>query len=474
MYVRCRTTFLKNSSLTHCSDRFSLLRIFANVVADSLAPIAAPSDQAVPAEFTIAHIHFKSPVEAEVYSDLLRSGQPAKSFSKTNYHMGAKYGFVHRQFDKSGNGIESTEDNPAGLDFDDDDLYYNTQGAAREYWSAFELPVPAQDITTLRKDMKEWGYCLIKEALSPYQLKAMQDRTADQLEGERLAGVAAWQGRPGGNQSLHAILNKDTPDQIFAKAFCQDPEGVQAGLVIEQILTESIGAGYIGSSMLGIMAHKNSPPQGLHMDQGVQHTGGVQEAPWTCNTMFVLDDFTAENGGTLIVPGSHKLISQVGSGKPVGPLPPAINVECPAGTVVMFEGRLLHGTGVNRTETARRMYVGNSLKSSFRQQEMWALSLHPDVLETASTKLLYRTGLHPTGLGGPEGDWSSEMRYWRKHLEGGTYERVRALTPYEADDYEGYLKDYTWRHAPGGYGHSQQQPSASEHVRKKYIKAPKL
>ena len=37
--------------------------------------------------------------------------------------------------------------------------------------------------------MKDWGYCLIKEALSPYQLKAMQDRTADQLEGERLAGV---------------------------------------------------------------------------------------------------------------------------------------------------------------------------------------------------------------------------------------------------------------------------------------------
>jgi ectoine hydroxylase-related dioxygenase (phytanoyl-CoA dioxygenase family) len=58
----------------------------------------------------------------------------------------------------------------------------------------------------------------------------------------------------------------------------------------------------------------------------------------------------------------------------------------------MFEGRLLHGTGVNRTDTPRRMFVANSLKPQFRQQEMWALSLHPDVLANASPKLLYRLG----------------------------------------------------------------------------------
>ena len=156
----------------------------------------------------------------------------------------------------------------------------------------------------------------------------------------------------------------------------QDPEGVQAGPVIEQLITEAIGEGYIGSSFIGINAYPLCPPQGLHQDQGVIHTGGVQTAPWSMNTMYVLDDFTAANGGTLsasrhstraslfvavllllrtwlagpVVPGSHKLISEVGAGNPVGPLPPAINAECPAGTVVMFEGRLLHGTGVRNTK----------------------------------------------------------------------------------------------------------------------------
>ena len=120
---------------------------------------------------------------------------------------------------------------------------------------------------------------------------------------------------------------------------------------------------------------------------------------------------------------SHKITSVAGSGKPVGQLPPAINVEAPAGTVIIFEGRLLHGTGVNKTDTPRRMFVGNSLKPGFRQQEIWTLSLKAEVLAELTPKMVYRMGLHPMGLGGPEGDWTGDLRYWRTALEGGTYER---------------------------------------------------
>merc|ERR1719230_185810 len=140
-----------------------------------------------------------------------------------------------------------------------------------------------------------------------------------------------------------------------------------------------------------------------------------------------------QNGGTLVVPGSHRLVSEAGTGNPVGPLPPAINLVAPAGSVVIFEGRLLHGTGVNRTDKPRRMYVANSLKPQFRQQEMWALSLHPEVLAKASPKLLYRLGLRPTGLGGVEGDWSPEktqgLRPWRQAMDRGEWVRVRQLSP---------------------------------------------
>ena len=47
-----------------------------------------------------------------------------------------------------------------------------------------------------------------------------------------------------------------------------------------------------------------------------------------------------------------------------------------------LQGRLLHGTGVNTTDKPRRMFVANALKPSFRQQEIWTLSLAPDVVRT--------------------------------------------------------------------------------------------
>ena len=61
-----------------------------------------------------------------------------------------------------------------------------------------------------------------------------------------------------------------------------------------------------------------------------------------------------------MVPTSHRLISEAGAGNPVPPLPPAINLAAKAVTVVMFEGRLLHGTGVNKVMAlpARRPAAG--------------------------------------------------------------------------------------------------------------------
>ena len=52
----------------------------------------------------------------------------------------------------------------------------------------------------------------------------------------------------------------------------------------------------------------------------------------------MLDDVDDRNGGTCIIPGSHRIVSAAGSGGAVGELPPAINLECPAGTIMLFDG----------------------------------------------------------------------------------------------------------------------------------------
>jgi hypothetical protein len=101
---------------------------------------------------------------------------------------------------------------------------------------------------------------------------------------------------------------------------------------------------------------------------------------------------------------------------------------------------------------------------------MWALSLAPDVLAHASPKLLYRVGLRPTGLGGPEGDWSPEptegLRPWRQAADAGQFVRVGVLSPESTE--EELCGDYTWRHTPYGLRLGANQPEAIQAVKKKF------
>ena len=176
-----------------------------------------------------------------------------------------------------------------------------------------------------------------------------------------------------------------------------------------------------------------------------------------------MDDLCAFNGGTLVVPGSHRLLSDIGSGNPVTePLPPAINLEAPAGTVMMFEGRLLHGTGVNQSDEERIILVMNSVKAYMRQQELHMLSVAPEILANASKKLLYRLGARPGGLGGIEGAWAEYLVNQRFALEKGEYIRVRELSP--ESSVEELSRDYGYRYSEMGRTQAEDQPEAIPEV----------
>ncbi|GIR63576.1 MAG: hypothetical protein CM15mP68_2420 [Pseudomonadota bacterium] len=82
--------------------------------------------------------------------------------------------------------------------------------------------------------------------------------------------------------------------------------------------------------------------------------------------------------------------------QPVGKLPPAINIDAAAGTVVITDGRLLHSTGINHTDTPRIVMLSGMQHPLIRQQENWMLSVRPDVIKRASPKLLQRIGYQAT------------------------------------------------------------------------------
>ena len=368
-----------------------------------------------PLEFTRDYVEANSSDEALLYSDFMTSGEPWKSMRANNPWL-------------------ATPDTNKPLEFGADHYWDTTVARKHAYWSKFELPQLTKDINQLRADLSEWGFCLIEDGLSTEQCKRFLDRLVDQAEGERTAGIAF--DTPTG-QIINALINKGS---CFSACIEQDPEGVQAGPVIEQIMDETLGAGWISHSFLAIGADPGGYPQSLHIDQAPLLPWMTSEAPALFNTMYIPQDVNEVNGGTLVIPGSHRILIEAGSGGKVGQLPPAINVEAPAGTIMLFDGRLLHGTGVNRSDNRRYVAVSSSVKPWMRSQENWVISVAPEVLARASDKLKHRMGLQAVvygatiegfGLGGngQVGDVAGDLVPFRQAYDAGQYERVGELSP---------------------------------------------
>jgi hypothetical protein len=116
---------------------------------------------------------------------------------------------------------------------------------------------------------------------------------------------------------------------------------------------------------------------------------------------------------------------------------------------MIFEGRLLHGTGVNKSAQPRTILVMNAIKPFMRQQELHLFSASSEILTNASDKLLYRLGAIPKGLGGIEGAWNGDrLLAQRLAMESGEY---RALGQLSADsDSETLAAAYSYRFSEVG------------------------
>ncbi|MEQ7125662.1 phytanoyl-CoA dioxygenase family protein [Actinopolymorpha sp. B11F2] len=93
--------------------------------------------------------------------------------------------------------------------------------------------------------------------------------------------------------------------------------------------------------------------QGLHTDYGEPVQPGDYRV---CNSIWLLDDFTAENGATRVVPGSHLggVLPGQAMADPADDHPDQVQLLAPAGTVVVFNSHLWHGGTLNSSDRPRR------------------------------------------------------------------------------------------------------------------------
>ncbi|NWG46042.1 MAG: phytanoyl-CoA dioxygenase family protein [Alphaproteobacteria bacterium] len=241
-----------------------------------------------------------------------------------------------------------------------------------------ELPVPTRDLARACADYDEFGYCLIADALSPGTIAEARARLVAQADAERAKGLADLDSN-GRRQRVWFLPNKG---RVFRDILRQKD--------VNGVLAHSFGhSHYILGSFTAYIVARGVPPQSIHQDQGWfgQHT----ERPIVANVVWAIDDLSAENGGTVLYPRSHRVPRAMYHNDP-NPDGDFINATCPKGTAIVFDGRLWHGTGENHTDAPRHALFSYFMQPYMRAQENYALGIRPEVYENLDDELRERLG----------------------------------------------------------------------------------
>jgi len=106
-----------------------------------------------------------------------------------------------------------------------------------------------------------------------------------------------------------------------------------------------------------------------------------------CNTIWAMTDFTAGNGATRVMPGSHRFADRLTFTEP-----DTDAATMPAGSVLFYTGALYHGAGSNRSDQTRIGINITYAVSWLRQEENQYLAVPFDIARELPDDLLRLMG----------------------------------------------------------------------------------
>jgi len=249
------------------------------------------------------------------------------------------------------------------------------------------LPAPTTDLDRAEHDLATHGLCAVTDALGAELLADV---------GTALR-VAADDDRRRHRHGDDFPLDTDEHNQRVWNVLSRSPVFVD---LVEHPAALRLLRSVLGWPMLlGNISGNITGPGGaaglLHADQ-IFVPEPWPHAPQGANATWCVDEFTAGNGATRFVPGSHRhnRMPRPGDEQQAAPL------EAPAGTLVVFDSRIWHQTGANTTTDRHRAAIfAWYTRPIYRTQENWFLSLDPSVRQFASDDLLVLLGYKTAGLG---------------------------------------------------------------------------
>jgi len=189
---------------------------------------------------------------------------------------------------------------------------------------------------------------------------------------------------PGNTQRITALVAKS---ETF-RSFVMHPLMLSA---CDALLKPNC-ASYQVHATAGLVVGPGATVQVLHREEDGFQFFKLPRPNMVLASMWAISDFTEANGGTHLVPGSHRWAEgRVARDDEV------VAAEMPAGSVLLWMGGTLHGAGANRTDDERRYGIFLSYSLGWlRQEENQYIDTPPEIARTFPKPLrrLIGYGMH--------------------------------------------------------------------------------
>ncbi|ROL77875.1 phytanoyl-CoA dioxygenase [Pseudomonas chlororaphis] len=233
---------------------------------------------------------------------------------------------------------------------------YMRNGCARTYLSTAgtQPAVPATQLDELMARLQRDGFVVLERLFDEQQVSRMRE---DLLGRFCQTGRNSFEGAR--TQRLYALIAKTR--------VC---DGLVEHPLILGLLDRLLAPNYLLSQLQAINILPGECAQHLHYDDAFYPMARPRPA-YGAATIMALDDFTDDNGATVVIPGSHLWDGRLPTQAEQAAVQPVV---MPKGSVVFFLGTLWHGGGANRSGAPRLALTAQYCEPWARQQENFILS----------------------------------------------------------------------------------------------------
>lgn len=210
-------------------------------------------------------------------------------------------------------------------------------------------------IDKLMAEVDEKGYVIIHDMISKDIVDCIRRESAPFLKYD---GRTEFEGHK--TRRIYSVIEKT----YACNPLVEHP-------LVMALLDRIFQPNYLLSQLQVISVLPGEVRQPLHHDDGFYPIARPRK-PFGAALIWALDDFTYENGATLVYPGSHLW----------GDVPPAqidvskmIPAVMPSGSAVFFLGTTWHCAGANTTDKPRLAATTQYCEPWARQQENYSLAI---------------------------------------------------------------------------------------------------